>query len=155
VRSNGYGATLKRTAKAQEWEMKAKPIVLVLSLVLASFCAQAGGFVSETVVKPINSDELKRLNNPDKDKQLREMLESISKSIKEIGQDQNDPDKIKKMQEMMLMMQAIQNSGTSAIARGSSTCVTPRGSCDAGGSAINGTACYCTFSPDKVFGRIQ
>jgi hypothetical protein len=42
-----------------------------------------------------------------------------------------------------------------AITSGSSTCVTPRVICDAGDTALKGTACYCNPDGEKVFGRIQ
>jgi hypothetical protein len=95
--------------------------------------AIAGGWLADTFVRPMSPATATQMDSAHKSMGIpvdRSVADSLNAVIPGAGQ-------------------SLDNFSASK------TCITPRGQCELGTATLTGAACYCEFSSDKIFGRIQ
>jgi hypothetical protein len=105
--------------------MRSRAIIFVI-LVMTGYPASAGGFLA---------DAMRTVGYSGSAKQLDESNHALGKSI-----------------ELQNNSRVVGDSNNLTVQ--SKSCVTSRGSCELG-SSLKGTACFCNFGPDVVYGSSQ
>jgi hypothetical protein len=131
--------------------MKLRTLIGMVALIGVASSARAGGFLADVFIRPIG---------PGISEQLDQAHSAIGRPLDHAANAAAGVAAAEQLNQANLSLEkAVEAPTTGGKVQGtvsqSSHCVTPRGICDVQNSILTGTACYCDFNADTVFGRIQ